>query len=123
MEIHDLKSIQGIVPRSGKCCCIVLQIVDIIIEKAAANITDEGDRDLVLESIYNPVAGETNLHSFCVDPSVHDVIVSLIGPSAVLSLYNSTGKFKCSLLSKALSKRVNTLFKFFFQSYNTGKQN
>ncbi|KAF6018122.1 VWA7 [Bugula neritina] len=69
----------------------VAAIVDIIIEKAAANITDDGDRDLVLESIYNPVAGETNLHSFCVDPSVHDVVVSLIGPSAVLSLHDSTG--------------------------------
>jgi len=59
-----LKRIQVEAPISSvKCNCIVLQIVDIIIEKAAANITDDGDRDLVLESIYNPVAGETNLHS------------------------------------------------------------
>jgi len=72
----------------------VLQIVNIIIERAAANITAEGTRDLVLESIYNPVAAEIDLHPFCVDPSVHDVVVSLIGPSAVLTLYDSTGKFK-----------------------------
>ncbi|KAF6018104.1 VWA7 [Bugula neritina] len=69
----------------------VAAIVNIIIERAAANITAEGTRDLVLESIYNPVAAEIDLHPFCVDPSVHDVVVSLIGPSAVLTLYDSTG--------------------------------